>query len=276
VVVFVGVNASGDADSGDGLRRWGALPAGDIWEGHWWALVTSAFVHVALWHVAFNVYWLFVLGQALEGVIGTARWLLFCVAAAFVSSAAQLAVSDDTGIGFSGVLYAFFGFMWIARPRWPRFEQVVDQNTVGMFTVWLVACFVLTYAGIWQVGNAAHLAGLAWGGLLGAAVAIPRRRVVARVGAAALLLASVGLLFYAPWSRTWLADRAYRLHERKEYRAAAPYYLRALDRGVDPTWAWHNLTDVYRALGETDKYEAALARLRALDPDAARQFEDGD
>ncbi len=46
---------------------------------HYWALITSVFVHFALWHVAFNVYWLWVLGSQLR----TGNWLasiprLFC------------------------------------------------------------------------------------------------------------------------------------------------------------------------------------------------------
>ena len=44
----------------------GYRDAGQIWDGQWWALITTAFVHIELWHLAFNLYWLWVLGGRLE------------------------------------------------------------------------------------------------------------------------------------------------------------------------------------------------------------------
>ena len=165
-----------DGDSWEAVSRWGALSASDIWDGAWWALVTSAFVHFDIWHIAFGVYWLWVLGCALERGIGGARWVIFLVAAAWVSSSAQLAVSDDTGIGMSGVLYAFFGFMWLTRDRYPGFRSVVDDNARNLFLFWAVGCLVVTHLGYWNVGNTAHFSGLGFGILLGLAVARPRWR----------------------------------------------------------------------------------------------------
>ena len=49
-------------------------------------------------------------GQPTANAIGPWKFLAFFVASALVSSSAQLAFSDDTGIGASGVVYAMFGF----------------------------------------------------------------------------------------------------------------------------------------------------------------------
>jgi GlpG protein len=247
----------------------------DAWNGRWWTLVTSAFVHVQIWHVAFNVYWLWVLGRVLEEAIGPFRWSLFCLSAAFVSSAAQLAWSDEVGIGFSGVAYALFGFMWIARPRWPSFARVVNRDTVLLFLVWFVLCIAATWTGMWNVGNAAHAGGLVYGGLLGAAAARPRRRAAALAGTGALLAASVALLLYAPWSATWSCVQGYRAHVREDYAEAERSYLRALDLSARPAWVLGNLVRVYGATGEKAKYESTLERLRAIDPEAARKLAGG-
>lgn len=247
----------------------------NVWNGRWWTLVTSAFVHHEIWHVAFNVYWLWVLGRVLEEAIGPARWTLFCLSAAFVSSAAQLALSDSTGIGFSGVAYGLFGFMWIARRRWPSFARVVNRDTVLLFLAWFVFCIAATWTGMWAVGNAAHGAGLTYGWLLGAAAAFPRRRAAALAASGALLAAAVALLFYAPWSPAWLSVRGYRAHVRKEYAEAERCYLRALDLGARPVWVLENLARVYMATREKEKHEATLERLRAIDPEAARKLTDG-
>jgi len=272
--IFLGVHAAGHADSWEGLRRWGYIPASDVWKGGWWALFTTAFVHLQIWHVGFNVYWLWILGRVLERGIGHVRWIALCLSAAFVSSAAQLAWSDQTGIGLSGVIYAFFGFMWVARRRWPEFTKVVHRDTIGIFVAWLALCIVLTRAGVWNVGNAAHMVGLLYGSLLGMGAALASRRTAALIASGALVAASVGVLFYAPWSPTWTAGRAYALHASKDYAAAERRYVRALDLGVDPAWVWGNLARLYQATGEKEKYEQALAQLRGISPAAAREVDE--
>src|SRR5688500_18062279 len=70
LVIFVALSVQDDAASWESLARFGYLPANSIWEGDYWALVTSAFVHLALWHLVFNVYWLWVLGSHMERAIG--------------------------------------------------------------------------------------------------------------------------------------------------------------------------------------------------------------
>ena len=69
-------------------------------------------------------------------------------------------MSDSTGIGASGVVYAFFGFMWAARRHFQSFPEVLDQQTANIFMVWPGGCIIATYLEIWDVGNAAHVSGL--------------------------------------------------------------------------------------------------------------------
>jgi rhomboid protease GluP len=155
-IIFVGINAEHRLDSWESLAKWGYFPATSIREGAYWGLITSAFVHMALWHLAFNMYWLWVLGSRMERAIGSARFLAFILTSAFISSAVQLAISDEAGIGASGVVYAIFGFMWVARQRYQTFNEVLNQQTIKLFVIWLFGCVVATYLGIWKVGNAAH------------------------------------------------------------------------------------------------------------------------
>jgi rhomboid protease GluP len=70
---------------------------------------------VEIWHLGFNLYWLVILGRDLEQALGRWKLVALFVCAAFVSSAAQLAVGGSTGIGFSGVGYAMFGLLWMGR-----------------------------------------------------------------------------------------------------------------------------------------------------------------
>lgn len=182
---FLGLAAAEDANTWDRLSQFGYLPAHAIWDGQYWALITSAFVHIEIWHLALNVYWLWVLGSRLERSIGSMLFLLFFVASAFVSSAFELALSDSTGIGASGVVYAFFGFMWLTRGKYPLFEEVLSSNTIWLFVGWLFVCLALSLAQIWEVGNASHFSGILFGASIAASwVLRPYRPLaVAAVGA---------------------------------------------------------------------------------------------
>jgi rhomboid protease GluP len=106
IAVFLGLLSERNRYSWETLEAWGCYTPARIRTGALWGFVSSSFIHLELWHVAFNVYWLYVLGSRLERVIGSGRWLAFILAAAFLSSGAQFAFSDSTGIGASGVVYA--------------------------------------------------------------------------------------------------------------------------------------------------------------------------
>ena len=50
--------------------------------GDWWRTITSGFVHVSIFHIAFNMYLLFILGRLLEPAIGTLRFVFLYFACA--------------------------------------------------------------------------------------------------------------------------------------------------------------------------------------------------
>jgi membrane associated rhomboid family serine protease len=97
-LIFLGLFNERNPNSWETLAKWGCYPPAKIYSGEIWAFITSVFVHVEPWHVAFNLYWLWVFGSKLERVIGSARWLGFFLGAAFVSSGIQFAFSGTTGI----------------------------------------------------------------------------------------------------------------------------------------------------------------------------------
>ncbi len=124
-----------------------------IWSGAYWGLLTSAFVHGAFWHILFNMWWLKDFGALLEPTMGQIKYLLFILAAAIISSGAELAFNNDTGIGFSGVVYAMFGYALAARHVIPLYQQLVSKQTIVWLLGWLALCIILTVTGVWNVAN---------------------------------------------------------------------------------------------------------------------------
>lgn len=266
VAIYLGLLFVDDYQSPETLAKFGYVGTDRIWGGAWWGLVSSAVVHFDVWHIAFNVYWLWVLGRVLEATIGSWRYLAFLISSAAVSSSYQLAVSDTTGIGASGVLYAIYGFMAITRQRYPVFQAVLPWSVIKLFNSWLVLCIVATYLNILNVGNAAHVAGLLFGTGLGWIVL---REVYWRTAALGVVMLIVGAfvpLFWMPWSIHWHRYQAYRLHADGKYEAAVGHYDSVLQRDPEDSWAYYNRSGVFEALKEPTRAREDMARALELDP----------
>lgn len=270
VVVHLGLSTGGAAESWESASKWGYYPPGAEWEGKYWGLVTSVFVHLEIWHLGFNLYWLWVLGGRLEKAIGIVKWLGFFLIAAIVSSGIQLAVSSVTGIGASGVVYAIFGFMWFSQNHFEGFKDVLPRQTILLFVIWLFVCLAATISKIWEVGNAAHISGLLFGALVAEAFVTKRQEYLAKFAGLIMIAASIVSLFWCPWSATWVSMKAYKAHASGDYSKAVSLYRRSLELGQDAVWVWTNLATAYKQMGDDARYEEALKTLEKLDEKAAQ------
>ena len=174
-----------------------------IWTGAVWGLVTAAFVHFDFWHILFNMWWAKDFGRMLEPGMGRKKYLLFILCAAVVSSGLQLVFTDQTGIGFSGVVYAMFGFGVVARRVHPQYLEIIDTRIVQWLLGWLVLCIILTYFDVLNIANAAHIGGLVFGLCVGMIFVV--RRYVTSCSIVLVLLAATTIVSvtYLPWSEAW-------------------------------------------------------------------------
>lgn len=271
-MVFLALNLSQDK-SWAGAEHWGYFPDSAIWGGQPWALITSVFVHLEIWHIAFNLYWLWILGVILEESIGSLRYAVFFVGAAWVSSAAELLMAGHSGIGMSGVGYALFGFGWIVRDKTPQFKAILNDQTVKIFLGWLVLCVVLTQFHVMRVANWAHLFGLFFGASVGAIYALPRRRWLCALGLVLLLAGSVVPLKWCPLSPDWTSLQAMSAIGKGDEKQAIYWYRRTIKLGGDESWAWTNLAEIYSSRGDKDGYAEALRELHKTDSNAADEIE---
>ena len=262
IVIFLGLLAGGDY-SGEATAKFGYLSAEEVFSGGYWSLFTSVFVHFDAIHLAFNLYWLWLLGSRMEAAIGWRKFMAFYIAAAIVSSSAQLACSDDTGIGASGVVYAIFGFMALARSRHPSFHAIVNARTIQVMLIWLVGCFVFTFLHIYNIGNAAHLSGLVFGSL----VAVPAilGRPVALALPSVMLLLSVLPVYWAPWSLSWLDAKAFEAYEAQDYQRAVELATRIIERDPNDGDTYRNRGLARQQLGQQEEANADFAKADEAD-----------
>ena len=239
IALFCGLNTERLPLTWEAYGRWGAPSAAAIWNGAIWGLVSSSFVHLAIWHLGFNLYWFWILGRKIEFEMGRGFTLGLLLSAAFATGVGELALADTTGIGLSGVVYALVGFI-VVRARYDsRFRGFLVPRVVRLFMVWLLLCVLLTASNVLPVGNAGHFAGLAWGAFV---AWLHTKRPLRRYGLGALVLGALSIpVWWAPWSVGWLSNRAYSLHAASQLGQAKQYYRLILQRDSANQFAQANL-----------------------------------
>lgn len=262
-LVFAAFNFFPNANF-DSLLNFGYVPDYYLFRSKPWGLITNAFVHVDFIHLAFNMYWLWLLGSAFERTVGPWLWMAFVLAAALVSSGFQL-YSGHGGIGFSGVGYALCAYMWFTRERFPLFAQVVTQQVINLFVVWGLACIPLTYLGILNVGNVAHLSGFVFGLTCAGATILPKYRTAIYAALLSFGVVSVGSLFWNPKSLDWNARRAEAAVKTQNWDSAINHYRAILEMEPNEAWAWQGLAEIYAYRDQKSEYREAVSRLRQID-----------
>ena len=159
-----------------------ALPTESLYQTYvveyqWWRLFSPMLLHLSFFHLIFNMWWLKDLGTLVEHHESPGKLLALVVVSNLLASVAQYFVYPWFG-GFSGVVYALFGYLWMRGRFDPTYPVSLGRSTV----VWMMVWFVLCFSGIIPVANTAHAVGLAVGALWGYLGSGHLRRVVLRRG----------------------------------------------------------------------------------------------
>lgn len=133
IVLFIGINLEDSLDNWEVYKKWGAPSFIDIFDGNYWGLITSNFLHIEIWHIAFNLYWLWIFGKKIEFESGRIHFGILVLTSALVSSAGEIAFSDSTGIGLSGIGYSLFGFIFIKSKITEQYKNYLDKRTTTIF-----------------------------------------------------------------------------------------------------------------------------------------------
>lgn len=111
LLVFFLQHRWGGTENGILMIQMGALLPGKVMDGEVWRLFTCTFLHAGFSHLIFNLVVLYILGNSLERILGTNRFLVLYGASALGGSLASLVrLGDDGfGVGASGALWGLLG-----------------------------------------------------------------------------------------------------------------------------------------------------------------------
>jgi membrane associated rhomboid family serine protease len=225
------------------LTNTGYFQPSDIFNGKLWGLITANFLHFNIFHLLFNIYWLYIFGQKIEKEVSQIEYLVIIISSGIIVSIFELAVSGALGVGYSGIGYALFGFIYVKAKSDSNFKDYLSSKTVNLFFIWLFLCVLTTLTSTVEVGNAAHFTGLFWGGLLAYLPKIKSNIIRYSLPISIFLISSISL-FYAPWSISWLYNESYKYHTNQEYDKAKIIYHKILEKDSKNAFAKQNLVQI--------------------------------
>jgi membrane associated rhomboid family serine protease len=172
------------ADPGKGILRYGVLLGnGDlqpdprffghgIAHGEYWRLLTGGFLHAGLFHIAFNMYLLYILGQMLEPSLGSLRFgAIYFTALLAGSFGALWAAPTSPTLGASGAVFGLMGAAVVEmRDRGMSIHPLQNQ------IVFLILINLILGFSISLVSIGGHVGGLIGGALAGAGFLVAQRQ----------------------------------------------------------------------------------------------------
>ncbi|MCX6815729.1 MAG: rhomboid family intramembrane serine protease [Candidatus Aenigmarchaeota archaeon] len=133
-----------------------------------WTLVTSMFLHGSLNHLLGNIFALLIFGLLLENEVGSKRFLIIYMVGGIVAGIAS-SFFYASSLGASGAIFAVIGALAVMKPKMTVFAYGVPMPMIVAALFWLM----LDIAGVFyptNIANMAHIAGLAFGAVVGFAI----------------------------------------------------------------------------------------------------------
>ena len=214
--------------SGTLFVRWALYIPGGLDQGEWYRLITAAFLHASLIHLAMNMLILWIVGAAVEQAIGRGRFLALYVVSGLAGSAGALLLSPNAiTVGASG---AIFGILGAALVLEAQRNYVLGGQAFGLIAFNLIITFA--FSSYISVGG--HVGGLVGGAIsmlalsrFGRTHAIyGRPGLIGVLGLVAVGVGSVAIAYFRVQGYT-LAERAGRARQPPVATASTPASLSA-------------------------------------------------
>jgi len=149
------------------LGQYGAMNGVLVAQGEWWRIFTSAFFHLGLIHIGFNMYVLYLYGSIVEQMYGPIEYVaIYLLCAAGGSVLTMLVDPVQFAAGASGAIFGLIGLLFVVSRRHHAVLGRQARSVIGGIGGYLVFLLIFTFVvpGISWTG---HLGGLAVGALLG-------------------------------------------------------------------------------------------------------------
>lgn len=164
---LAGFSGISPVSSGGSLVDAGLVYGPAVAAGEWWRLITSAFLHLSLLHIAFNMYALWLFGPIIEQMYGHLEYAVAYLLCAVGGSVLTILVAPQSAAaGASGAIFGLLGMAFIVSRR---HHVVIGPQTRAVLSqagVLLLINLVITFASP-RISWTGHLGGLLVGLVIG-------------------------------------------------------------------------------------------------------------
>lgn len=156
------------------LREASLYPAAALYDGQWWRILTSAFLHGSLLHIGVNMLSLWYLGRFIEFGLGPWRMLFVYVVSLIAAGLGVIYFSPamTPTVGASGAIFGLFGALFAIGFKLGKPGMELVKANLGILVLNLIITFAVP-AISWQ----AHISGLLAGFVVTLLIYAPRRRL---------------------------------------------------------------------------------------------------
>jgi GlpG protein len=149
-----------------------------IKQGQIFRLFTPCLLHAGFLHILFNMLWLWFLGKQMEPRLKFLRYTLFILITGVLSNVVQYLMGGPYFLGFSGVILAMAGYIYVREKSAPWEGYMVPRGVFIFIGIYVFAMFILQIISfIFQVykpsigfnpaiANSAHISGAIFGMIL--------------------------------------------------------------------------------------------------------------
>ena len=132
---------------------------------HFWVLLTSAFMHADILHLACNMYSLYIIGTQVETVLGKVKYLIVYFVSAIVCALLSGLLTGGASIGASGAIFGLLGALLYFGYHYRLYlGNVITSQILPVILLNLFIGFALP-----GIDNFGHIGGLI-GGVLSAMI----------------------------------------------------------------------------------------------------------
>ena len=156
-----------------------ALPPITLLFNEWYRLFTSMFLHGNIFHILFNMYFLFIFGREVEGILGWFRYLILYILSGLVASVFHIGFTGVLGIsnlfipalGASGAISGILGAFLMLYPHRDMtvcwfiwfIPWCFTAKAVYLLLIWFGMQIILGYTSAQGVAFFAHAGGFIGG-----------------------------------------------------------------------------------------------------------------
>lgn len=175
------------------LIKFGAFQKELILGGEYYRLITSAFLHIGIFHLLFNCYALYVIGRQLESFLGKIKFLIIYLVSALCGSLMSMIFPISISAGASGAIFGLLGsLLYFGYNYRVYLGTVLKSQIIPLILINLIFGFMVS-----GINNAAHIGGLIGGILITMSLGIKyKSKKSEQINGIVLLSLFLGFLIY--------------------------------------------------------------------------------